>query len=88
MPLSIIFYIDIIFTEFTKYFMFLNSSILNSRSPATHKMSPWVRTVFIEHLPRLLLMKRPKYPMQRRQKEAIVQRSMNDICTDNDDDIG
>lgn len=29
------------------------------RSPATHIMSPWMRRVFIEILPRLLFMKRP-----------------------------
>jgi nicotinic acetylcholine receptor len=29
------------------------------RSPATHKMSPWVRTFFIQTLPKFLLMKRP-----------------------------
>ena len=29
------------------------------RSPATHKMSPWVRKVFLNILPRLLVMRRP-----------------------------
>ncbi|KAI1301175.1 Acetylcholine receptor subunit alpha-like 1 [Halotydeus destructor] len=29
------------------------------RSPSTHKMAPWVRTLFIHMMPRLLLMKRP-----------------------------
>ncbi|KAH7705025.1 Protein EAT-2 [Aphelenchoides avenae] len=29
------------------------------RSPKTHKMSPWVRTVFLEWMPWLLLMQRP-----------------------------
>jgi nicotinic acetylcholine receptor len=32
---------------------------VNYRSPATHKMSPWVKRVFIEFLPRFLCMKRP-----------------------------
>lgn len=32
---------------------------VNYRSPATHKMSPWVRQVFIELLPKYLLIKRP-----------------------------
>jgi len=32
---------------------------VNYRSPATHKMSPWVRTVFIETLPKFLFLKRP-----------------------------
>lgn len=31
------------------------------RSPSTHKMSPWVRRVFIHIMPRLLLMRRPNY---------------------------
>ena len=29
------------------------------RSPATHKMAPWVKKVFLDILPRLLIMKRP-----------------------------
>ncbi|XP_031627542.1 acetylcholine receptor subunit alpha-like isoform X2 [Contarinia nasturtii] len=32
------------------------------RSPQTHTMSPWVRAVFINHLPKLLVMRRPIYP--------------------------
>jgi nicotinic acetylcholine receptor len=32
---------------------------VNYRSPATHKMSPWVRTVFIETLPKFLFLRRP-----------------------------
>ena len=32
-----------------------------SRSPSTHKMAPWVRTLFIHMMPRLLLMKRPSF---------------------------
>lgn len=35
---------------------------INFKSPTTHKMSPWVRKVFTEILPRVLLMKRPKLP--------------------------
>ncbi|KAL1491820.1 hypothetical protein ABEB36_012357 [Hypothenemus hampei] len=31
------------------------------RSPQTHRMSPWVKRVFIHILPRLLVMKRPQY---------------------------
>ena len=30
------------------------------RSPVTHKMRPWVQRVFIEVLPRFLLIERPK----------------------------
>jgi hypothetical protein len=34
---------------------------IHFRSPQTHTMSPWVRTIFINHLPKLLVMKRPMY---------------------------
>ena len=34
---------------------------LTFRSPSTHKMSPWVRKVFIVGLPKLLFMDRPNY---------------------------
>jgi len=33
---------------------------VNFRSPATHRMAPWVRTVFLEFLPKVLCMQRPK----------------------------
>ncbi|CAD7091651.1 unnamed protein product [Hermetia illucens] len=33
------------------------------RSPQTHTMAPWVRTVFINQLPRILVMRRPLYPI-------------------------
>jgi nicotinic acetylcholine receptor len=33
---------------------------VNFRSPVTHKMAPWVRVVFIEVLPKFLLIERPK----------------------------
>ena len=39
------------------------------RSPATHTMSPWVRKVFLEILPRLLVMRRPEAG----DKDRIVQ---------------
>ncbi|XP_066271912.1 neuronal acetylcholine receptor subunit beta-4-like [Branchiostoma lanceolatum] len=32
---------------------------VHHRHPSTHTMPPWVRTVFLDKLPRLLLMKRP-----------------------------
>ncbi|KAG7157788.1 Acetylcholine receptor subunit alpha-like 2, partial [Homarus americanus] len=35
------------------------------RSPQTHSMAPWVRRVFIHILPRLLVMRRPQYQMDR-----------------------
>ncbi|KAJ9596228.1 hypothetical protein L9F63_027151, partial [Diploptera punctata] len=31
------------------------------RSPSTHKMSPWVKRVFLHFMPRLLMMRRPPY---------------------------
>ncbi|KAI5727776.1 hypothetical protein M8J77_006770 [Diaphorina citri] len=31
------------------------------RSPQTHKMAPWVKRVFIQFLPRILVMRRPLY---------------------------
>lgn len=33
---------------------------VNFRSPSTHKMAPWVRAVFIDFLPKVLMMKRPE----------------------------
>ncbi|KAF2359836.1 Neurotransmitter-gated ion-channel transmembrane domain, partial [Trinorchestia longiramus] len=38
---------------------------LHFRSPQTHTMAPWVRRVFIHILPRLLVMRRPQYQMDR-----------------------
>ncbi|XP_018578049.1 acetylcholine receptor subunit alpha-like, partial [Anoplophora glabripennis] len=38
------------------------------RSPQTHKMSPWVKRVFIHILPRLLVMKRPTYVFETNSK--------------------
>ena len=32
---------------------------VNFRTPATHKMSPWVKTIFLEVLPKVLCMSRP-----------------------------
>ncbi|XP_064608745.1 acetylcholine receptor subunit alpha-like 1 isoform X2 [Liolophura sinensis] len=42
---------------------------IHYRSPSTHKMSPWVRRVFTELLPRILLMKRPE--VERKKRVAI-----------------
>merc|ERR1712241_837665 len=33
---------------------------VNFRTPATHKMAPWVRKVFIDFLPRFLFIQRPE----------------------------
>ncbi|CAF4312801.1 unnamed protein product, partial [Adineta steineri] len=39
---------------------------IHFRSPLTHQMPPWVRRVFLQVLPKLLLMRRPKtlHPLQ------------------------
>lgn len=36
------------------------------RSPQTHRMAPWVKTVFIQFLPKLLFIKRPAYNFETR----------------------
>ena len=41
------------------------------RSPATHVMSPWVRKVFLDILPRLLVMRRPNLDKERLLKAAV-----------------
>ncbi|KAK9717488.1 Neurotransmitter-gated ion-channel ligand binding domain [Popillia japonica] len=33
------------------------------RSPSTHKMSPWVRKIFLQFMPRLLIMRRTTYAL-------------------------
>ncbi|XP_050588514.1 acetylcholine receptor subunit alpha-like isoform X2 [Bombus affinis] len=40
------------------------------RSPQTHVMAPWVRRVFIHVLPRLLVMRRPQYQIDKRTMSA------------------
>ncbi|KHJ86310.1 Neurotransmitter-gated ion-channel transmembrane region [Oesophagostomum dentatum] len=46
------------------------------RGPATHTMPNWVRTLFLKHLPMLLIMRRPESTVQemRRAREAKKQR--------------
>ena len=46
---------------------------INFKSPTTHKMSPWVKRIFTEILPRVLLMKRPEV----RKKAKPVTRGIN-----------
>ncbi|XP_022686204.1 acetylcholine receptor subunit alpha-like 1 isoform X2 [Varroa jacobsoni] len=57
------------------------------RSPSTHKMSPWVRRVFIRVLPRLLLMRSPQYKIEiedeTTQHPSNVPASVSQICRDN-----
>lgn len=57
-----LFYIFIFFSSI--YSICVTVVVLNVhfRSPQTHTMAPWVRTVFINHLPKLLVMRRPIYP--------------------------
>ncbi|KAF0295719.1 Acetylcholine receptor subunit alpha-like [Amphibalanus amphitrite] len=38
------------------------------RSPQTHRMAPWARRIFIQVLPRLLVMRRPLQPRRRSDK--------------------
>ncbi|XP_070491150.1 acetylcholine receptor subunit alpha-like [Chironomus tepperi] len=38
------------------------------RSPQTHTMNPWIKSFFIEFLPKFLFMKRPKYVLQTNRK--------------------
>ncbi|XP_045215194.2 acetylcholine receptor subunit alpha-L1-like [Mercenaria mercenaria] len=40
------------------------------RSPATHKMSPWVKRIFTEILPKFFLMKRPV--LDKKKKEEVM----------------
>ncbi|KAI1719732.1 neurotransmitter-gated ion-channel ligand binding domain-containing protein [Ditylenchus destructor] len=49
------------------------------RSPRTHKMSPWVRTAFLEWLPWLLLMNRPGKQFKKPKKHSRTTRSGDSI---------
>merc|ERR1711936_468351 len=57
---------------------------VNFRTPATHKMAPWVRKVFIHILPRLLVMRRPGNPdkqnpmMRKYQTQYIKENGFDD----------
>lgn len=46
--------------------IFVTVCVLNIyfRSPSTHKMSPWVKNVFLNFIPRLLMMRRPPYSLR------------------------
>ncbi|XP_021704010.1 acetylcholine receptor subunit alpha-like [Aedes aegypti] len=59
---------------------------IHFRSPQTHTMAPWVRTIFINHLPKLLVMRRPIYqPLHH--FSAASQRFMLRSCTGMGDNI-
>ncbi len=44
---------------------------IHFRSPSTHVMSPWIRELFLNVLPRLLLMRRPQGPRDLTPKVAV-----------------
>ncbi|PSN48827.1 Acetylcholine receptor subunit beta-like 2 [Blattella germanica] len=50
------------------------------RSPQTHTMAPWVRRVFIHILPRLLVMRRPQYQIDKRSLAGSSARIMVRTC--------
>ncbi|XP_023245999.1 acetylcholine receptor subunit alpha-like isoform X9 [Copidosoma floridanum] len=50
------------------------------RSPQTHVMKPWVRRVFIHVLPRLLVMRRPQYQIDKRSLASSSQRVVVRTC--------
>nr|BBE49556.1 nicotinic acetylcholine receptor alpha3 subunit [Nilaparvata lugens] len=50
------------------------------RSPQTHIMAPWVKRVFIHILPRLLVMRRPHYQMDKRSLAGSCHRIMVRTC--------
>jgi len=41
--------------------MWIVSNYSYPRSPSTHNMSPWVRQVFLNWMPRVLMMRRTPY---------------------------
>lgn len=47
-----------------------------SRSPVTHKMAPWVQRIFIEFLPKLLCIQRPK------KEDEQVEELPSEVLTD------
>ncbi|XP_065218453.1 acetylcholine receptor subunit alpha-like [Planococcus citri] len=53
---------------------------IHFRSPTTHVMAPWVKRVFIHILPRLLVMRRPQYHMERRNLVSSCHRIIVRTC--------
>ncbi|XP_065226403.1 acetylcholine receptor subunit beta-like 2 isoform X2 [Planococcus citri] len=52
------------------------------RSPATHKMSPWVRKIFLDIMPPLLMMRRPPYTLADLYGHNYLMGSSAYICDD------
>ncbi|KAI1723953.1 neurotransmitter-gated ion-channel ligand binding domain-containing protein [Ditylenchus destructor] len=79
--------VPIIAAFFSVSMIILGSSIIftlliinvHFRSPRTHKMSPWVRTAFLEWLPWLLLMNRPGKQFKKPKKHSRTTRSGDSI---------
>ncbi|XP_052791604.1 acetylcholine receptor subunit alpha-like 1 [Mya arenaria] len=55
-------------------FLTVTTLSVHFRSPATHKMSPWIKRLFTEILPKILCMKRPSV-----NKKYIPMRTVNGI---------
>ncbi|XP_078460464.1 neuronal acetylcholine receptor subunit alpha-2-like [Lampetra planeri] len=51
---------------------------VHHRSPATHGMPRWVRRVFLDRVPRWLVMRRP--PLQQRRAELLLARTARPPC--------
>ncbi|XP_066584851.1 acetylcholine receptor subunit alpha-like 1 [Prorops nasuta] len=60
---------------------------VNFRSPVTHRMSKWVRIVFIQVLPRFLLIERPKKEEEEDKDEATASEDIDiDIDVEEDEE--
>lgn len=49
------------------------------RSPVTHKMAPWVQRIFIEFLPKLLCIQRPKKEEEPQEVEEQPPEVLTDV---------
>ncbi|XP_040565885.1 acetylcholine receptor subunit beta-like 2 [Lepeophtheirus salmonis] len=59
---------------------------IHFRSPATHRMSPWMRKIFIHIMPRMLLMTRPHYIPRYSAEPPLKSRSNDDLMYNQDQD--
>ena len=55
--------INIVLEYFEKYILTLYITRNNYRSPSTHTMSPWMKKLFLQLMPKLLMMRRTKYSL-------------------------